>query len=119
MRQTTRGIVEYLHSTNLGKPANSNDETFWCSAFVNWCTEKGGYEGTDSAWALDWAGWGKKAAPPRRGCIVVFRRDEGGHVGFYISETATHIKILGGNQNDSVSYGDSPKNRLVSIREPL
>lgn len=28
-------IVEYLHSTNLGAPSWNEDETFWCSAFVN------------------------------------------------------------------------------------
>src|SRR5262245_20844734 len=47
-------IVEYLTSTTLGSVERSNDETPWCSAFVNWCVAKSGYEGTDSAWAKSW-----------------------------------------------------------------
>jgi hypothetical protein len=42
-------IVEYLSSTtNISPTERSNDETYWCSAFVNWCVEKAVYEGTDS-----------------------------------------------------------------------
>ena len=97
-------IVEYLRSTTLGEPYNSSDETYWCSTFVNWCVEKAGYEGTDSAWARSWNNWGKELETPRRGCIVVFKRGSGGHVGFYVGETGNTIKVLGGNQSDSVCY---------------
>ena len=61
-------IVEYLSSTNLGPRDRSNDETFWCSAFVNWCVEKSGFEGTDSAAAMSWLTWGQELKNPRRGC---------------------------------------------------
>ncbi|MCD4676278.1 MAG: SH3 domain-containing protein [Desulfobacula sp.] len=40
-------IVQYLMSTeNINNILRSNDETAWCSAFVNWCMEASGIEGT-------------------------------------------------------------------------
>jgi len=109
-------IVEYLHSTNLPAPDRSNDETYWCSAFVNWCIERAGYEGTDSAWAKSWLNWGKTIGTPRKGCIVIFKRDDGGHVGFYMDETNTAIKVLGGNQSDEVSISGYSKKNLLGYR---
>ncbi|MGK7943126.1 MAG: TIGR02594 family protein [Microcystaceae cyanobacterium] len=107
-------IVEYLQSTTLSEPSASNDETPWCSAFVNWCVEKAGYAGTDSAWAKSWLNWGQPLSTPQKGCIVVFERrmsngQIGGHVGFYISETSETVKVFGGNQSDSVKYSHYPK----------
>lgn len=112
-------IVEYLKSTNLSAPYNADDETPWCSGFANWCVERSGFEGTDSAWARSWLNWGKKITTPRRGCIVVLKRDvSSGHVAFYIGETATQIKVLGGNQSNAVSIGNYPKSRLLGYRIP-
>lgn len=111
-------VVEYLQSTTLGEPYRSNDETYWCSAFVNWCVEKAGYAGTDSAWARTWANWNKTIDTPRRGCIAVFTRGSGGHVGFYVGETDTEVEVLGGNQNDSVCTSKYPKSRLISYQVP-
>lgn len=112
-------IVEYLKSTNLGAPYDSDDETYWCAAFVNWCVERSRYEGTDSAWARSWLNWGRKADAPRRGCIVVFSRGaSSGHVGFYIGETHTQIKVLGGNQSDAVNISNYAKSKLLGYRLP-
>jgi uncharacterized protein (TIGR02594 family) len=110
-------IVEYLSSTTLG-PERNQDETYWCSAFVNWCIEKAGYEGTDSAWAKNWLQWGRKLSQPTRGCVVVFSRDTGGHVGFYMGESGDSIEVLGGNQNDEVRTSLYPKSRLLGFRLP-
>jgi uncharacterized protein (TIGR02594 family) len=97
-------IVQYLQSTTLDAPHNANDETAWCSAFVNWCVERSGYEGTDSAWARSWLNWGKPTSRPVRGCIVVFSRESAGarsgHVGFFIRKSGTKISVFGGNQSD-------------------
>jgi len=109
-------IVEYLNSTTLGSPDNLNDETLWCSAFVNWCVEQSGVKGTDSAWARDWLHWGQSMDNPIIGCIVVFSRGDGGHVGFYIDKTPSHIKVLGGNQNHEVNISSYPKSRLLGYR---
>ena len=112
-------IVEYLKSTNLSAPLASQDETHWCSAFVNWCVERSGYEGTDSAWAKSWATWGKKLTTPRRGCIAVFNRGtDSGHVAFYLGHTATQVKIFGGNQGNAVKVINYPKSKLIGYRIP-
>ncbi len=112
-------IVEYLHSTNLGAPDNSRDETPWCSAFVNWCTERAGYEGTDSAWARSWLNWGKALKAPRPGCVVVLSRgNDAGHVGFYVGKTASGIQVLGGNQGDRVCISTFPLSRVLGYRAP-
>src|SRR5262245_23237460 len=58
-------VLEYLHSTSLGEVEASKDSTAWCSAFVNWCVERAGYAGTDSACARDWGYWGKELVTPR------------------------------------------------------
>lgn len=112
-------VVEYLQSTSLKAPMNNNDETHWCSAFVNWCVERAGFEGTDSAWARSWLNWGKPLATPRRGCIVVFTRGAAsGHVAFHVSSTATTVKVLGGNQSDAVNIARFPKSRVLGYRQP-
>lgn len=119
-------VLEYLRSTtNLNKAAVSKDETPWCSAFVNWCLEQTGYDRTKNALARSWLNWGKAIAAPRRGCIVVFQREKKfGHVGFYLEESDTHIKVLGGNQQNletklfEVSEKYYPKSELLGYRIP-
>jgi uncharacterized protein (TIGR02594 family) len=111
-------IQAYLHSTNLGVPYSLRDETPWCSAFVNWCVERAGYEGTDSAWARSWLYWGQSTETPRKGTIVVFRRDVNkGHVGFYLDESLRKIEILGGNQSNCVNISKYYKSDLLGYRD--
>lgn len=112
-------IVEYLQSTTLPAPLSSQDETAWCSAFANWCVERSGYEGTDSAWARSWLKWGKRLVKPRRGCVAVLTRGtDSGHVGFWVGETKTTVRLLGGNQGDEVCISEYEKDRLLGYRVP-
>lgn len=71
-------VLEYLRSTDLDEALASTDETPWCSAFVNWCIERAGYQGTNSAWARSWLSWGRRIETPVPGCITVFTRNGGG-----------------------------------------
>jgi uncharacterized protein (TIGR02594 family) len=119
-------VLLYLQSTtNLSRSATSRDETPWCSAFVNWCLQQAGYERTKNALARSWLSWGQAIETPRRGCIVVFQREKKfGHVGFYLEENVTHIKVLGGNQQNleskifEVSEKYYPKSELLGYRIP-
>ena len=112
-------IVEYLQSTTLDAPEACQDETPWCSAFANWCVERAGHAGTDSAWARSWLTWGVATDTPREGCIVVLDRGAGsGHVGFFVMGTATEIRLLGGNQSDLVGERSYPRQRLMGYRLP-
>ncbi len=112
-------IIEYLHSTNLGAPYNNRDETAWCSAFVNWCVERAGHGGTDSAAALSWASWGKATTNPVPGDIVVFNWGGGhGHVGFYHSVSGNKVILFGGNQDNAVNRKGYPRNQIYKLRQP-
>lgn len=113
-------IVEYLRSTSLGGAMAANDETPWCSAFVNFCVEKSGFAGTDSASARSWLNWGRQTNTPVTGCIAVFERGAppNGHVAFYVSENPETIKVLGGNQGDKVCFAEYDKDRILGFRVP-
>ena len=92
-----RIVDDYFSATNL-KP--KDDVTAWCSAFVNWCLKQAGYKGSGKATAASFLGWGEEIDEPVRGCIVVFKREGGNHVGFYLGETEKNIILLGGNQEN-------------------
>ncbi len=108
-------IVEYHATTTLRA---SDDETPWCSSFVNWVLAHAGYKGTRSARARDWLGWGLKMQQPSAGAVTVLHRQRGPrhdrstgsssgyHVAFFVSRTPTHIRLLGGNQSNQVKYSD-------------
>jgi len=98
-----------------------SDETPWCAAFVNHCLEKSGIKGTKALNARSFLKFGAKVTTaPQKGDIVVFWRGKKngwqGHVGFYAGESKDHILVLGGNQNNQVSFKNYPKSRLLDIR---
>lgn len=112
-------IIEYHKSTSL--KAN-DDETPWCSSFVNWCLMQNGIKGTDSAAARSFLNYGLKITEPAYGCIVVLKRgnnNKSGHVGFLIDCTTDKISILGGNQGNKVSVSNFEKKDLLSYRWPF
>ena len=111
-------ILEYLGTTTLPNESKQTDATPWCSAFVNWCVERAGYEGTNSAGAISWKKWGRSTSIPELGCIAVFRRQSGNHVGFYVQESAGKIRLLGGNQSNAVGYGNYKRDDLLGFRIP-
>lgn len=115
--QSNPRIVMY-HQTTKGGAAS--DETAWCSSFVNYCVEQAGLRGTDSKRALSWheEGWSEDVtASPQEGDVVVFRRNgpagSGGHVGFWVSQSADKIRVLGGNQGNAIDIATFPKDGTV------
>ena len=124
-------ILEYLKTAlNLGNWGRGRDETAWCAAFVNWCLEQAGYDGTKHALARSFIDWGYVVDGEPFGAVAVLRysrnRDAstgsrgGFHVGFFIKEGKYSWRILGGNQSNSVSYRNFPKKyyQLVALRYP-
>src|SRR6478609_3731844 len=83
----------------------SDDETPWCGVFAAHCMQTAGYK-LPTHWyrAKDWLNWGHSIMTPVYGCVVVFTREGGGHVGFVVGiDTSGRIMVLGGNQGNKVS----------------
>lgn len=109
-------IIEYHRATTLRA---TTDEVPWCAAFVSWCLEQGKLPSTKSAAAISYAGYGDPLSTPILGCIAVFRRTGGNHVGFYMGEDAQgRILILGGNQGNAVTIAPQRKENLIGYRWP-
>lgn len=108
-------ILEYHAATSLKA---STDEIYWCASFVCWALEGAGVESTKSAWARSYASWGVELDIPRVGCICVFERGRGGHVGFFVAYDYDGIWVLGGNQSNAVSVAKYKKENLISFRWP-
>jgi uncharacterized protein (TIGR02594 family) len=106
-------ILQYHPATSLKA---TDEETPWCSSFANWVVAQCGVKGTNSAAARSWMKWGKELKKPVKGCLVVFTRKGGGHVGFVHEVLQDSILVLGGNQNNSVSIASYSKSRLLGYR---
>ncbi|MEV3812371.1 TIGR02594 family protein [Aeromonas allosaccharophila] len=96
-----------------------DDETPWCAAFVGACLERVGIPSTQFEGARSYASWGEKLDKPVTGCVVVFSRDGGGHVGFVVGQDAAgNLLVLGGNQGDAVNVKAFPRSRVTAYRWP-
>lgn len=127
-------VLQYFKE--IGHGWVHDDETAWCSAFVNWVCLKAGYERSEKLNARSWLDVGVeiirkvtidlttlypiKEINKELGDIVVLWRNKKdsdyGHVGFYIKEDEDYVWILGGNQNNQVSIEKYPKSRVLGYR---
>ncbi|AJQ56067.1 TPA: TIGR02594 family protein [Aeromonas hydrophila] len=97
-----------------------DDETPWCAAFVGACLERVGIKSTRFESAKSYLEWGEKLDRPVPGCVVVFTRDGGGHVGFVVGKSPSgNLLVLGGNQGDEVNIREFPLTRVTGYRWPL
>lgn len=97
-----------------------DDETPWCGTFVAECMRASGYTyPTLYMRAMSWASWGDEVKLPIRGCVVVFQRQGGGHVGFVEGQDAKgNLMVLGGNQSNMVRVSPFSVDRVVAYRVP-
>lgn len=109
-------IVAYHMTTSLKA---TTDEVPWCSSFVNWVFAQIQYKRTNSARAKSWLEWGIKLKEPVPGCLVIFTRDGGGHVAFYLRSSKTgFVKVLGGNQTNTVKVSNYLESNVIGYRWP-
>lgn len=97
-----------------------DDETPWCGTFVAGVMADSGFQ-PPTAWARarSWADWGPRIAGPAHGCIVVFERGRGGHVGFVVGEDARgRLAVLGGNQGNGVNVSPFDRSRVIAYVWP-
>lgn len=106
-------IIQYHATTSL---AARSDETPWCSSFVNWVMRQAGFVGTNSALAASWLSWGV-ATTGRHGSVCIIKKKNadsdtatgsstGFHVGLLVEQTPSRVRLLGGNQGDSVKLSN-------------
>ena len=98
----------------------ADDETPWCGVFVAQCMDVTGFT-VPGNWmrARAWLDWGIRLIRPAVGCVVVFERRGGGHVGFVVGQDAKgRLLVLGGNQGDRVSIVPFEQSRVLGFRWP-
>lgn len=110
-------ILSWASETGLNSyTANSIP---WCGLFMALIAQRAGKPIPDKPlWALNWAKFGEEGGQPDLGDVLVFMRDGGGHVGLYVAETENEFWVLGGNQNDRVSFTKVSKKRMKAVRQP-
>lgn len=110
-------IVQFWKTIKRG--GIKDDETPWCAAFVGAMLEHVGIQSTRFESAKSYLDWGVKLNAPTLGCIVVFTRDGGGHVGFVVGQDAKgNLLVLGGNQADAVNVSAFGRERVSGYRWP-
>jgi len=111
-------VLKYF--SEIGHPWVKDDETAWCSAFVNWVCKKTNKAYSGKLNARSWMDVGIETTTPELGDIVVLWRESKsswkGHVGFYVRETKSWVYVLGGNQSNQVKVTAYPKSRLLGYR---
>ncbi len=109
-------IMQWAEELGL-KNVYITDEIPWCGLYVAIVCKRAGKEVVvNPLWAKNWLKFGTKQAVAMLGDILVFSRDTGGHVGFYVGEDADCYHVLGGNQSNKVSVTRIRKIRCIGIR---
>lgn len=126
---SNRTIISWRDELNGAAPAGkpivsgySDDSIPWCGLFaavICYRRKKNIAEVVrEPLWARNWAKYGVKSPLPSLGDILVFVRNGGGHVGFYVGEDKTSYHVLGGNQSDKVCVTRILKSRCIAVRRP-
>lgn len=109
-------IIEWAKEEGGAIAANyKHDATAWCALFANMCLTKVGLKGTETLWALDFAGrWPSvKLAGPAVGAFAPMKREGGGHIMIIVGkDKAGNVVGVGGNQGDAVNLRAFPIARL-------
>ncbi len=125
-------IIKYFGATGY----DTDQEDPWCGAFVAWCMVKSNDERAvvsvnkaTAARAASWKTWGDAEVPigahdqsaVPQGAVVVLKPSPGttgssGHVGFFVEQDGSSIKLLGGNQSKQVKISTYPRSQVVAMR---
>lgn len=119
---TARIILYNAHTTLKA----TSDEIAWCSSFANFSTDIAGFPGTHSAAARSWLDWGIVLDAPVLGCIVIFDRKDPANPNAAHVAVCDHpdisngiIRVVGGNQKNSVCVSRYSVNEVLGYRAPL
>ena len=105
---------------DIGHQWVQDDETSWCSAFVNWVAQYCNCQRSGKLDARSWLKVGTEIKMPHQGDIVIFWRESinswKGHVGLWIASNDTHVYCLGGNQGNQVNISAYPRFQVLGYR---
>ena len=111
----------YASCDSIGLEKPDDDSKFaWCACFVSNMLHESGIWTNEKhiVSARKFLDVGNNISNPEMGDIVILERGKGfGHIGFYINETESKVKLLSGNSYDSVSISDYDKKRILGIRK--
>jgi uncharacterized protein (TIGR02594 family) len=113
-------IVDYAQEA--GFKNITDDETPWCSIFINWCCMQAGLQRTHKANARSWLTVGLPVDNPIPGDVVIYWRNDirswQGHVGLFVGYSKDHkvVFTLGGNQKNSVSIQGYDASKILGFR---
>jgi uncharacterized protein (TIGR02594 family) len=110
-------ITEYF-ATVAGTNTYREDGDDWASAFVEWSLQHAGKTGPKNMKPSAWLTWGQPLETPQFGAIVILDFSGHEHVGFFFGEEGDFVKVLGGDQNESVSIYLYPKSAVQGYRRP-
>lgn len=113
-------FIRWCHgSTSMGESA---DEVPWCSSFVNRLAWLLRLPRSKSAAARSWLDVGEsiklEAAEPGYD-VVVFTRGSNptaGHVAVFAGLDGDAVRVIGGNQGNSVTLATYPRNSVLGVR---
>jgi uncharacterized protein (TIGR02594 family) len=118
-----RVVEKALQSRELGfrTLGYTSDSVPWCGLFFGVVAVRAGWSDQipmAPLWARNGLQFGQKAPVPMFGDVLVFGRQGGGHIGFYVGEDASAYHVLGGNQSDAVTIARIAKSRFLGARRP-
>ncbi len=132
--RTIIGWRDELNQAGIKITGYSDDDIPWCGLFAAVvCHRAGKTPVKDPLWARNWAKFGTPVAAvtqgrlravgglvPSLGDVMVYERPGGGgHVEFYIAETASNYIGIGGNKGNAVRIGAIAKARCIAVRRPV
>jgi uncharacterized protein (TIGR02594 family) len=119
---TIIGWRDELNQAGVKISGFSDDDIPWCGLFAAIIAfrrmDRAEEVVKDPLWARNWAKYGTAVKHAALGDVLVFVRNGGGHVGFYVAEDKTAYHVLGGNQSNKVSIARIAKNRCIAVRRP-
>ena len=117
--KTIIGWRDELNAAGVKIEGYGDDDIPWCGLFAAIVAHRAGKPVVkDPLWARNWANFGSKSPAASLGDCLVFVRNGGGHVGWYIAEDATSYYVLGGNQSNRVCITRIAKDRCIAVRRP-
>jgi len=117
----TGWLAKWLKAAKV-KASTNDDQTAWCSVFVNEVAEQSGCEVTNRINARSWLDVGTEIAVAEAmpGDVVILWRNKPssweGHVGFFIRKGPGVVWMLGGNQSNQVNIMSFRDTQVLGIR---